>query len=167
MKNKLYAAIATTCLCSHATADITIDFQESAPRDRFVIVSESCAAGPVEITIDLSPSAGALIFDVTAEGAGVEVFQPVEVQSGGAQASPVVDGDQLLTLTIPSLAAAAPVIISADLDDVLVDSQLGQIRVTGSELDGAVVVLGMGGQTATATFADGSNSVSFPNACMS
>lgn len=164
----MYSTTIGLCaVSSFACADITVKFEESAPKDRFVISSSTCAVEQLDIAIDLSPSAGALIFDVTVDGAGVEVFQPVEIQTGNAQAAPVVDGDQFLRLTIPELPAGTEIIVSADLDDVLPQSSLGQIRVTGSELDGASIQLTLAGQTYTSVFSDGANRVSFPNACTS
>ena len=160
----LFAVLAFTA--QSAFADVSVRFVESAPKDRFVI-STDCAVTDLAITIDLSQSNGSLIFDVTSEGAGVEVFQPVEVQTGTASITQVLDGDQTLGLTIDALSEGADIIISADLDDVLTNSSLGQIRVSGSELDGATIVLVIAGQSQRATFEDGSNRVSFPQGCIS
>ena len=61
-----------------AFADITVTFAEGAPTDRFTIAAnDSCVTGPVQMTIDLSESDAGLVFDVTAAGAGVEVFSAV------------------------------------------------------------------------------------------
>lgn len=150
-----------------AMADITVRFVESAPKDRFVISSDTCPLQNVDVLIDLAASAGGLIFDVTSAGAGVEVFQPVEVQNGAVTAQPVVDGDQQLSFMINGLSAGNDIVISADLDDVLADSSLGQIRVAGSELNGAVVQMGIAGETQTAVFANGANTVVLPHSCVS
>ncbi len=150
-----------------ALADITVRFVESAPKDRFVITSEGCPLSNINVLIDLSGSAGALIFDVTAAGAGVEVFQPVEVQSGYVTATPVVDGDQQLSFQIAELVVGDQVIISADLDDVLTDSALGQIRVAGSELDGAIVRMTIAGESQIAAFGGGGTSMTLSHACIS
>lgn len=166
MKQILCTALALSVTSTALLADITIRFQESAPKDRFVI-STTCPLVDVSVAIDLQGSAGSLIFDVTADGQGVEVFQPVEVQAGNATVQPVTDGDQQLNLTIPTLPVGTDVIISADLDDVLVDSSLGQIRVSRSELDGAAITIGFDGKTATASFVDGSNQVVFAHGCLS
>ncbi len=147
-------------------ADVTVRFQEGAPKDRFVI-SSTCAVIQLDMRINLSQSAGSLIFDVTGAGPGVEVFQPVEVQSGDARVAPVLDGDQTLSLTIAAIVPEADVIISADLDDVLTNSSLGQIRVSGSELDGATIDVVLGGQLQRATFENGSNAVTFAQGCIS
>jgi hypothetical protein len=147
-------------------ADITVRFQESAPKDRFVI-SSSCAISDMAMSIDLTGSAGSLIFDVTAEGAGVEVFQPVEVQAGQASVPAVRDGDQVLAFNVSALPATADVIISADLDDVLPQSSLGQIRVSGSELDGARIAIEFEGQRQEASFENGTNQVIFAHGCIS
>ncbi|MEM7525143.1 MAG: aggregation factor core, partial [Pseudomonadota bacterium] len=58
---------------SAAIADVTISFEESAPKDRFVLSHDgACSLGPLDVVIDLGGSAGRLIFDPTATGAGVE-----------------------------------------------------------------------------------------------
>ena len=50
---------------------VEIEFVESAPKDRFVITNiGSCALDELMIDFDLSQSAGKLIFDTTATGAG-------------------------------------------------------------------------------------------------
>ncbi len=164
---KISYLIAAALLAQPAFADITVRFVESAPKDRFVITSDTCPLANVDVLIDLTGSAGALIFDVTSAGAGVEVFQPVEVQAGAATAMPVVDGDQQLSFTINDLRADMDVIISADLDDVLTDSSLGQIRVAGSELDGATVRMTIAGESQTSVFEGGTNTVTVAHDCLS
>ena len=70
---------------SAAQANVEIKFTESAPKDRFVIENTSkCDLNNMTLEIDLSQSAGRLIFDTTATGAGVEVFQPFEVTEGAS-----------------------------------------------------------------------------------
>ena len=167
MRTFFLFAAAFPFLAPPAFADITVRFVESAPKDRFVIASDTCPLRNVDVLIDLTGSAGALIFDVTAAGAGVEVFQPVEVQSGTVVASPVTDGDQQLSFSINELRAESEVIISADLDDVLADSSLGQIRVAGAELDGAAVRMTIAGESQTVVFEDGANTVVLPHSCLS
>ena len=66
-----------------AAADIRVDFIEGAPKDRFEIANTAtCALGAVEVVIDLSGSAGALVFDTEEAGQGVEVFQPFALVDG-------------------------------------------------------------------------------------
>ncbi len=166
MKHLIILALAAAGFAQSAVADVTIRFQEGAPKDRFLI-STDCTLADVDLQIDLSPSTGNLIFDVTATGAGVEVFQPVEVQMGEVRLSLVQDGDQTLSLTIPMLRAGDDVIISADLDDVLDNSALGQIRVAGSELDGAQISIDMMGLRETESFEGGNNVVRFTHGCLS
>lgn len=142
-----------------AMADVTVSFIESAPKDRFVISNAACATGPVNVTIDLSPSAGALIFDVTGSGAGVEVFQPFELVSGGAQVTkiPVVqDGDQVLTLELAGLVPGTDVAFTIDLDDTI---QSREITVAGSEISGAKVVVDYEGERTEGTFDSTSSAV--------
>ena len=115
-------------------------FVESAPRDRFIISNESSAGWSiVAVAIDLSTSAGNLIFDTTAEGAGVEVFQPFRNDGGKAnleQEPQVSDGDQSINLRFSTFQAGEDFTFSIDIDDQLTSSDLGQIRVSNNEFIG-------------------------------
>jgi len=126
-----------------AQANLQVNFVESAPKDRFVIQNiGQCDLSNINVEIDLSNSVGKLYFDTTASGAGVEVFQPFEANDSNLQlvsASIVGDGDTSLTVQIGKLAADTKVSFTIDVDDALTDSRLGNIRVTGGELDGAQV----------------------------
>lgn len=161
----IFAFAAATLAASPVFADINVRFVESAPKDRFVLVNGGCPLSQVEVEIDLTGSRGSLIFDVTADGAGVEVFQPVEVQRGSVAMTPAVDGDQRLTFQINGFDAGAEVVISADLDDVLVDGALGQIRVADQELSGATVRMTIDGQVTSAVF--DTATVAIPHSCTS
>ena len=145
----LFALIATP-----AFADVSITFIESAPKDRFVVTNIGCPLSDATLVIDLSTAPAGVIFDVTAEGAGVEVFQPVELVAGNATLSSVVDGDQQLALSLGNLDTDAQVIISADLDDLQSNGALGQIRVAGSEIAGTSAVFKTSTTTYSATFTD-------------
>ncbi len=135
------AAGCAAFLATSAQAEMRFAFVESAPKDRFVIENAAdCATGPIDVVIDLGGSAGALVFDTTGAGAGVEVFQPFELIAGADRviaASPVTDGDKVVRLTLASLAAGATVAFTIDVDDQLEAGPLGQIRVAGSEIVGA------------------------------
>ncbi|MFK7874287.1 MAG: aggregation factor core [Paracoccaceae bacterium] len=124
-----------------AYADVRATFTESAPKDRFEITNDgTCALQGVSVTLDLSTSAAGLIFDVTSSGAGVEVFQPFQLITGGALvANPpqLRDGMNEVTLDIPNFPAGASIVFTIDVDDTRVQSDLGQIRVSGSEIEGA------------------------------
>jgi len=85
---------------------------------------------------------GNLIFDITAEGAGVEGFQSFRNEDGEPclQAEPtVLDGEQTINLTFSTFAPGQDYQFSIDLDDQLTQSELGQIRVSGSEITGATL----------------------------
>ncbi|MEM8859357.1 MAG: hypothetical protein AAGD96_13605 [Chloroflexota bacterium] len=146
-----------------ATQDTTIqiNFIESAPKDRFVIQnSGTCTLDEASVTIDLIDSNGKLIFDTTGAGAGVEVFQPFEIAEGQLElisSEEVIDGDTALTVRIQSLQPGSQVGFTIDVDDTLTDSELGMIRVTGSEISGGLVMVSTAGQiSASATFGDDS-----------
>ncbi len=138
---------------SSSPATIEIRFQEGAPKDRFVIHNQSaCDISTLVLTLDLSESAGKLIFDTTAAGAGVEVFQPFEVAKGDIRltdGTTVTDGDNTLALTITALHATEMASFTIDVDDTLTDSDLGQIRVAGSEISGGVVTIATDNALAT------------------
>ncbi len=132
--------IAILTLPMPAAADVNVRFLEGAPKDQFVLTNQGCDLGAFEVTINLATAPAGLIFDVTGSGAGVEVYQPVEVVAGKVMLSDVSDGDQSLTLTINGFDTGATATISADLDDTQAAGALGQIRVAGSEIAGASVV---------------------------
>lgn len=126
-----------------AQADIVVNFIESAPKDRFVIKnSGSCTYTQLVVEIDLTSTAGRLIFDTTSKGAGVEVFQPFEVRDGDLSlfsSDAVKDGEKVLAVAINNLSAGSSASFTIDVDDTLPKSDLGQIRVSGSEIVNGVV----------------------------
>ncbi len=133
-------ACALVFAATPVTADIEVTFREGAPVDRFIIENiGSCDLGPSTILIDLSQTNGALIFDVTADGDGVEVFQPIRVESGGLSL-PVLpevnDGDNTLNLDLAGLPAGQSLTVTVDIDDTI---GAREITVSGSEFVGATV----------------------------
>ena len=122
---------------AHA-ADCTgasLRFIESAPRDRFELTVGDQALTAVQV--DLRGSAGRLIFDTADGGTGVEVFQPLR-DEGGTTASDVADGAEAIKVGLRDGKAGSRAVFSIDVDDRLASSDLGQIRVTGGEMAGAV-----------------------------
>ncbi|MBX2881562.1 MAG: hypothetical protein KTR32_16570 [Granulosicoccus sp.] len=126
---------------------VSATFDEGAPRDYFHISNES--TGPWAISafnLDLEPSAGQLIFDTEAGGKGVEVFQLFDAEPGSVtmkEGKIPNDGDTELQLSFNGFAAGETFSFSIDVDDQLVDSALGQIRVSGSEMAGSVMQIKM------------------------
>ncbi len=139
-----------------AAADIAVTFTESAPKDRFTFTNTAgCDLGPATLTLNLADSAAGLIFDTTGNGAGVEVFQPFETVSGGevlGTVAPVKDGDTVIRLDLTGLAPSQSVAFTIDVDDTVTNGALGQIRVAGSEIAGASVMLESGGNTTRGVF---------------
>lgn len=152
--------IASLALATTATADVRVSFDEGAPKDRFRIENTgTCALNDAFIVIDLSPSQGGLIFDVTAAGQGVEVFQPFEVVQGAAflsNAPTVVDGQTQVQLDILALAPGHMIAFTVDVDDTL-----GQraITVAGSEIAGATATYIQGGTSVSATMTSAATAV--------
>lgn len=129
-----------------AQATIDVRFIEGAPKDRFEITHRgACTLSDVRVVIDLAPSAAGLIFDTTATGAGVDVFQPFELVEGAdalTSHTPVNDGDRQVELSVKRLAPGTRIAFTVDVDDTL--GQRG-ITIAGSEIqDAAVRVLASG-----------------------
>ncbi len=151
MKNALVTAITAAALASPiltfgtaAQADIRVLFREGAPKDSFELRNTgACALGPMEIVVDLTGSAGSLIFDTQAQGPGVEVYQPFELVQGASlvrSASELRDGGRAISLSITGLSPRQAIAFTIDVDDTLTESPLGQTRVAGSEIKGAKIV---------------------------
>jgi len=138
-------------------ANLQVQFAESAPKDRFSFSNlGACSLKDLVLTIDLADTRGKLIFDTTATGAGVEVYQPFETASSSVKlvdSTTVADGDTSLTIGIDSIGTGEIVSFTIDVDDTLPQSQLGMIRVTGSEMQGAkITVSGEGLPASSASF---------------
>ncbi|WP_170429727.1 aggregation factor core [Ruegeria arenilitoris] len=134
-------------------AGVQIRFIEGAPKDRFVLTNVgTCEVEASTLKIDLSQSAGRLIFDVAENGAGVEVYQPLEFVEGVdalRQLPLVVDGQNTIELEITSLAIGDKLAFTIDVDDTIGQRE---ITVTGSEIEGATVSFADADETNTATF---------------
>jgi hypothetical protein len=140
---KTWIAAATIAVfAGPAAADVLVRFDESAPKDRFTIRNESnCQLSNAVLTLNLGASAAGLIFDVTGAGAGVEVFQPLELVSGSEflEAVPEVkDGDSSVVLPVATLAPGAEIAFTIDVDDTL---GTRATMISGAEIAGAMVTL--------------------------
>ncbi len=134
------------CTASISSADISIRFIEGAPKDRFVIQnSGNCDFQDFDVLLDLSSSAAGLIFDTTSQGAGVEVFQPMEIVAGQSflgEFDAPTDGDNKFNIPFKTLPKGAEMAFTIDVDDTLKNSASGQIIVRGQEIEGATVSVG-------------------------
>lgn len=150
-------------------ATVEVRFIESAPKDKFLFTNTGgCELAEAFATIDLTNTAGKLIFDTTGEGAGVEVFQPFEISEGELElvsSERVADGDTGLTVRISSFAVGAQVGFTIDVDDTLVDSDLGMIRVSDSEMSGGEVLLEANGNDAVSAAFGEDNLIVLSAAC--
>lgn len=129
----LTAGVAQAADCTGAS----LRFIEGAPRDRFELVVGAQALHAV--SVDLRGSAGRLIFDTERGGTGVDVFQPLR-DEGGTDGGTVADGAEVLRVVLRGASAGARAAFSIDVDDRLAASELGQIRVTGGEMAGAMAL---------------------------
>lgn len=148
-----FAALALSSVPSLASDGLVARFIEGAPKDRFVFENTSkCDLKSAKITLDLSGSSAGLIFDVTGSGAGVEVFQPLEIVSGASvlRAIPELrDGDSRVELQIAGLAKGDAISFTIDVDDTLGGRET---IVDTSEIVGATVTLQTSGQTRSTVF---------------
>jgi hypothetical protein len=137
--------IAALGLTAPAMAEIQVKFLEGAPKDRFVITNTgTCDLGASTVKIDLAGSPYGLIFDVTGNGAGVEVFQPLEFTNGAdllVNQPRVRDGDNSIVLQLKALQAKASVSFTIDVDDT---AKKREITVSNSEFLGATARLETG-----------------------
>lgn len=136
-----------------ALADLTVRFIEGAPKDRFVFKNVgACAISDARLELDLSQSASGLIFDVTSAGAGVEVFQPLEIVAGREalkRVPNVRDGDNKVRFEIARLAPGATLSFTIDVDDTMGGRE---ITVSNSEFTGSTVRLSAATGAAEAMF---------------
>lgn len=121
-----FAAFALCLFSTPVLADacgprLVVTFSEGSPADRFTLTNTSDPGWSVtEVEIDLGPSRGRVIFDVTERGAGESVYQPFEEATGTAviaDRSEVTDGDSLLTLRFSRFAPGDTFGFTIDLDD--------------------------------------------------
>jgi hypothetical protein len=133
-------AFAFALLCTPAFANIEVEFIEGAPKDRFVLTNTGeCALVDTQITIDLTDSASGIIFDTTERGAGVEVFQPLQIVAGQqvlARVPVVTDGDTRVAFDITTLPADQSLVFTIDVDDT---DGGREITVSDAEIQGAKV----------------------------
>lgn len=158
LKPNFFIAGALVLFAGQAQAEcmqaLTVKFVESAPRDRFEIIHTGTGVFVAGLRIDLRGASGGLVFDTAPGGSGVEVFQPFR-PGDGVEAAEVADGADHLDITFGSLSAGQRTDFSIDVDDQQVQSDLGQIRVTGAEMSGARVVFRLtDGSELEATFDD-------------
>lgn len=159
MRIGLFVSFLVCSTAAHADG-ISVQFADGAPKDSLTFQNTGCPLIDATIVIDLRGTAGGLIFDVTGQGAGVSVYQPIETQSSNVAIAPVVDGDQVLHLIVSSFGTGETISLTADLDDTLAGSQ---ITVTGSEIAGATVTVASGAATQSAPFdSDGSAALVMP-----
>lgn len=151
-----------------ALADLTVDFIEGAPKDRFVIThNDGCPVADAQITIDLQGSQGALVFDTAAGAQGVEVFQPFEVVAGAALLTDlprVADGDRSITLNTGAIPVGGQIAFTIDVDDTLGQRE---ITVTGAEIAGATVSMTNGATISIAQFDARAKAVIVGTVCQS
>lgn len=160
------ACVFTAVMTTSAVADISVRFDEGAPKDRFTFENVgSCPISASKLVLDISGSKAGLIFDTTGSGAGVEVFQPFEIVNGSkslAAVTPVKDGDSEITLSIADLQPGAKIAFTIDVDDTAGGRE---ITVSGSEIEGALVTFSNKGKTATSALSSSATALIKTGAC--
>ena len=146
------ALVFALCAPLSAMAQIDARFVEGAPKDTFTFVNSGCALEAATVVLDMTGSAGGLIFDTEGGGAGVEVFQPFESVSGDVASVTVSDGADVLSLSVSDWPEGAEISFTIDVDDVLRHGDLGQTQVSGGEIAGAEVRINAGGASGFAVF---------------
>lgn len=145
-------------MAAPASAEMTVQFREGAPTDRFIFEwSGTCALTDATLSLDLAGSSAGLIFDVTDAGAGVEVFQPFTLVAGAdlvRATSGVTDGAQTLSLDVTRMDPGAQIAFTIDVDDTI---GAREITVSGAEIQGARAQLQVAGTEYSAPF--GTNAV--------
>lgn len=156
-------AFALALVGTPAIADLSVTFVEGAPKDSFVITADQgCNLAGATVTLDLSATASGLIFDVTGNGAGVEVFQPLEITAGTdalAELPLVSDGDQSVSFRLGQAPLDGRLAFTIDVDDT---AGSRAITVSDSEMAGAVVQVQIGGETYVGPFDGPSALVTIP-----
>lgn len=140
-------ALTLATLAGPAAADLTVSFVDSAPKDIFEVTYTGTCPLPAEtLRIDIGTAPAGLIFDTTASGAGVQVFQPFELVTGAAllaETPVIVDGDTVITLPLRGLTTGDIIRFTIDVDDT---TSTRQITVSGSEMAGATAFFGQSGR---------------------
>lgn len=151
---KLCLAAFALFIASPSVADVRVQFVEGAPKDAFIITNQgTCNIGPAELVIDFAATNAGLIFDVSATGAGVEVFQPFEITEGAdllTSQPTITDGDQTATLSIATLGPDQKIAFTIDVDDT---NGTREITVSDDEINGAQISLNASGKQTTAVLA--------------
>ena len=154
-----------------ASAEVSAQFSEGSPHDRFVIrYAGGCDAGPIRLAIDLSGSAGRLYFDTTATGAGVSAHQPFRLVAGAERVVSVTavgDGDTAVVFALSGLAPGDVISFTTDLDDRLAGGPMGQTQIDGTEMAGALLRLDAGGAAVEAVFDAAGRAVAPWSPCLS
>ncbi|MCF2904997.1 aggregation factor core [Octadecabacter sp. CECT 8868] len=145
------SVLSAVALSSAAAADLQVEFIEGAPKDRFVITNVGdCALGAGQFEIDFVNSSAGLIFDVSNEGAVVEVFQPSEITVGAEYLTSqplITDGDQRAILDMSGIGVTETIAFTIDVDDTI---GTRAITVADSEISGTTVSLRTDGSTYSA-----------------
>lgn len=120
----------------------TLSFVDSSPGDRFEVRNNSSGGWQlVQLALILEGSAGGLFFDTEPGGPGSSMSRGFSAAPAAFDAlvpATVPDGADELTLAFSGFVPGAAFRFTIDLDDSAALSHAGQMRVTESEIDGAL-----------------------------
>lgn len=117
----------------HCQVVLIAKFTESALYDGVEFRKMSSDGWDVpSVLLTLNSSSGNLVFDTEDGGNSVEVYQPNHEESDNARPASTINFNEF-----PS---GTNYIFSIDLDDQLTQSEPGNIRVAGGEINGAALV---------------------------
>lgn len=142
--------LAVFIIAQAARADLSVRFEESAPKDRFIITNgSSCEVATAFLAVDLGGSRSGLIFDTVSGGAGENVSQPLEVSDGEAflaSVPRVSDGATNVGIEVTGLKSGGRIVLTVDVDDSVPSGPRGVQMISGSEIEGAIVALDIPGE---------------------
>lgn len=165
---RLATCLTFCCLGSAVLADLTVQFIEGAPKDRFIVTNTgACEMPETTVTLDLDAAGEGLIFDVTVAGAGVEFAQPFEVTEGRNRVlglPELTDGDTVVSLNLSGLYPDESVVFTLDVDAL---DSTRPTTVTGSEIEGAMITAVFGEDVRKAAFTDAARAVLPLDPCLS
>ncbi|MDF1792601.1 MAG: hypothetical protein P1U88_11860 [Thalassobaculaceae bacterium] len=141
---------------------LIVTFAEGSPADRFTLFNASDPGWSVtDVEIDLGPSQGRLIFDVTERGAGLSVYQPFEEATGSAEIenrTDIGDGDTVMTMKFRRFEPGETFGFRIDLDDTagFAPTVVSDDEIADGHIRAAFTAPGRGTVTREATFDDNS-----------
>ena len=144
--NKItFAAMLCTMVSLSAVhaGEITVRFEEDAPKDRFVISNSSyCSLDNVDLELNLVGSGGRLVFDTAPEGDRIYQSTRVDVKNSSILDLPVIDeGQTALLLSFATIGSQGQAVIEVDVDDLTNAMNDEEVTLTSEAIAGTMISL--------------------------